>query len=139
MSAENLLQRLDKVKRIRGDKWQACCPAHNDKSPSLVVREMDDGRVLIHCFAGCGAAEILDAVGLDFTELYPPKATGQYLPKVRKPWSASDVLSALAMEVLIAWNYAKKMANNEVLSCAERERLLRCATRLQRGLEVVHG
>jgi hypothetical protein len=36
----------------------ACCPAHDDRNPSLSVRRAPDGRVLVHCFAGCS----LDAV-----------------------------------------------------------------------------
>lgn len=139
MSAENLIQRLDKVRKTGTDKWQASCPAHDDKGPSLAVRELDDGRVLIHCFAGCGAAEILDAVGLDFSELYPPKITGDYLPKVRKAWNASDVLAAMALEILVAWNYAKVLTNASGITDKDRERLLLCSTRLQRGLEAVNG
>lgn len=139
MSADNLLQRLEKVKKTGTDKWSARCPAHDDKGPSLAIRELDDGRVLLHCFAGCGAAEVLDALGMDFAELYPPKITGDYLPKPRKPWNASDVLTALALEVLVAWNCAKQMATGEPLNEQDRERLLLSASRLQKGLEVIRG
>ena len=34
-------------------RWKARCPAHNDRSPSLSIREGDDGRVLVLCRAGC--------------------------------------------------------------------------------------
>ena len=139
MSADNLLQRLEKVKKTGTDKWSARCPAHDDKGPSLAIRELDDGRVLLHCFAGCGAAEVLDALGMEFSELYPPKITGDYLPKPRKPWNASDVLTALALEVLVAWNCAKQMATGEPLNEQDRERLLLSASRLQKGLEVIRG
>lgn len=138
MSAENLIQRLDKVKKTGRDKWQACCPAHDDKGPSLAVREMDDGRVLIHCFAGCGAAEILSAIDLEFSDLYPVTASF-HLPKARKSWNAMDVLTALSMEILIAWNFTKLMTTGATLNDDERERLLLCATRMQRGLEAVNG
>lgn len=139
MSADNLLQRLEKVKKTGTDKWSARCPAHDDKGPSLAIRELDDGRVLLHCFAGCGAAEVLDALGMEFSELYPPKITGDHLPKPRKPWNASDVLTALALEVLVAWNCAKQMATGEPLNEQDRERLLLSASRLQKGLEVIRG
>lgn len=65
MSADALLSRLDKVKRTGPDKWVARCPAHDDRGPSLAVRELEDGRVLVHCFAGCGADEVVGAVGLE--------------------------------------------------------------------------
>lgn len=139
MTAENLLQRLNKVKSTGRGKWQACCPAHADKGPSLAIREMDDGRVLLHCFANCGAAEVLDALGLDFSELFPPAIQGNYLPKVRKPWTASDVLPALAFEVLVAWNFTNVMASGTPLDQESVDRLLLCASRLQKGLGVANG
>lgn len=38
------------------------CPAHDDRSASLSWRLSDDGRALLHCFAGCTFAEILEAI-----------------------------------------------------------------------------
>jgi DNA primase len=49
--------------------WYAKCPAHDDKSPSLSIRETGD-TILIHCFAGCSAEDVLAAVGLSFRDLY---------------------------------------------------------------------
>lgn len=139
MTVENLLQRLDKVKKTGADKWQARCPAHEDKGPSLAVREMEDGRILLHCFAGCGAAEVLGAVGLGFDALYPPKLEGDFSPRVKKPWNSTDVLNGVAFEILIAFNYAKQLAAGKALSEVDRARLLTCASRLQRGLEAAHA
>jgi DNA primase len=51
MNAESVLARLQGVKR-NGSSWMARCPAHEDKSPSLSVRD-ESGKVLLHCFAGC--------------------------------------------------------------------------------------
>lgn len=139
MTIENLLPRLDKVKKTGPGKYQARCPVHADKNPSLVVRELDDGRVLIHCFAGCGAADILDAAGLNFGDLFPPKSiNGHSVPRARKPWIASDILHALAFEVLLALNYSKQMAAGHVLTEADQARLLLCATRMQNGLGALH-
>ncbi len=47
----------------------ACCPAHDDRHPSLVVKETDD-RLLIHCWAGCRTTDVLAAMGLDFPDLF---------------------------------------------------------------------
>jgi len=74
MNVDALLDRLDKVRPSGRDKWMACCPAHEDKSPSLAVTQVD-GRVLIHCFGGCGGDEVLNAVGLDYGVLYPEDMT----------------------------------------------------------------
>lgn len=138
MTVETLLQRLDKVRRSGKDKWSARCPAHEDKGPSLAVRETDDGRILIHCFAGCGAAEVLSALGMEFSDLFP-KSDGHHTAPVRKPWNASDVLKALALEVLVAWNFAKVMANGDPLSESDLERLKVCAGRLLKGSEACNG
>ena len=72
MSAETLLNHLHKVRKHQGH-WMACCPAHDDKSPSLSITEGDDGHILIYCFAGCSAQEIMGAVGLEMGELFPEK------------------------------------------------------------------
>lgn len=67
----NLLSRIDKVKRTGEGKWLVPCPAHNDKSPSLAIKETDDGKILIHCFAGCSVIEIVESIGLTLADLMP--------------------------------------------------------------------
>lgn len=66
-----VLQRLDGVKANGSNKWVAICPAHNDKSPSLSIRNTEDGKVLMHCFAGCPTTDITMAIGLDLQDLFP--------------------------------------------------------------------
>ncbi len=68
---EKVLSRLDKVKQGRADRWTACCPAHDDKTPSLAITEAGDGTVLLRCWAGCTAAEIVTAIGLELRDLFP--------------------------------------------------------------------
>lgn len=65
-----LLDRLDKVTSTGRDSWQACCPAHDDKHPSMGVKEASDGTVLVKCWAGCTANEIVTAVGLQMRDLF---------------------------------------------------------------------
>jgi hypothetical protein len=50
------------------------CPVHDDKKPSLAVRELDDGRLLVRCYAGCATEDILHALDLEFADLYPERA-----------------------------------------------------------------
>jgi hypothetical protein len=56
------------------NRFQAHCPAHRDRSPSLSIREGTEGRVLLHCFAGCTADAILSALKLSRRDLFqgPP-------------------------------------------------------------------
>jgi hypothetical protein len=46
--------------RRSGNRWMARCPAHDDRSPSLSITERD-GRIFLHCFAGCAYADIVAA------------------------------------------------------------------------------
>ena len=68
---DSLLSRLEKTRRTGEGKWLACCPAHNDKSPSLAIKFTDDGKILIHCFAGCSVEEIVSAIGFTLADLMP--------------------------------------------------------------------
>lgn len=65
-----VLARLDRPKRT-GKGWAARCPAHEDKSPSLSIAEADGGKVLLHCFSGCNAGDVLGAIGLEWKDLFP--------------------------------------------------------------------
>jgi DNA primase len=92
MAIDVLLSRLSKVKQTGQDKWLACCPSHGDKSPSLTIRLIDDGRILVHCFAGCGACDVVESVGLTMSELFPERL-GEF-KQVAQPFSAADALRA---------------------------------------------
>jgi putative DNA primase/helicase len=48
--------------RKSGSDWIACCPAHEDRNPSLSLRDSGDGRVLVHCHAGCTQAAVIAAL-----------------------------------------------------------------------------
>lgn len=70
----NLTEFLSHVPDARpsGHEFKARCPAHPDDSPSLYIREGDDGRILIKCHAGCAAGAIVAAMGLHLADLMPP-------------------------------------------------------------------
>lgn len=76
-STQVLLARLDGVIDRGNGRWYARCPAHEDKSPSLSIADTGE-KVLIHCFAGCSAEEILVALGLTWTDLYPDRWQAAY-------------------------------------------------------------
>jgi len=72
---EAVLARLDGVKRTGPNSWMARCPAHDDRNPSLSI-SLKEGRVLIHCFAGCAPEAVLGAVGLTWKDLREPDPWG---------------------------------------------------------------
>lgn len=45
-----------------GQGYTCLCPAHNDRNPSLSVSRGNDGRMLLHCFAGCDFKSVLNAI-----------------------------------------------------------------------------
>lgn len=107
---ETVLKRLDGAHKS-GAGWTAHCPAHEDRSPSLSIREGDDGRVLLRCFAGCTFDALCAALGLAQSDLFAtegehaverlepaqrdrartqPQGAGAFLPwRAQRLWDAS--------------------------------------------------
>ena len=70
VDVQGFLERLQKV-RPNKDGWTALCPGHEDKSPSLSIGEGTDGRILLHCHAGCPTEQVVAAMGLALSDLMP--------------------------------------------------------------------
>ncbi len=48
---------------LGGRSGLAFCPAHpNTKTPALSLKDGHDGKLLVHCFAGCNGADVLAAL-----------------------------------------------------------------------------
>ena len=69
MNMADFLSRLKGVKRSGNGQYMALCPAHGDHSPSLSIG-LKDGRILVHCHAGCELADILKPLGLEPKDLF---------------------------------------------------------------------
>jgi hypothetical protein len=137
----NLLSMLEKVKRTGQESYIACCPAHADKNPSMTITEKDDGRVLLHCFAGCSVEEILGSVGMTFDDLFPERLPDPYAHNKpeRIPFNPRDVLAAVSTESLITALAASDVARGVPLSEDNRKRLLDAVSRLQSAAEMCHA
>ena len=135
--AENLIQRLEKV-RGRNGSWTARCPAHADKGPSLAVRETPDGRVLVHCFAGCETESVLGAVGMDMTDLFPPEEKrreyGHGKPGVKPAFYASDLMRVIAFEALVVQIVAFDIGNGKKISEDDRQRMMVAYQRIEEAM-----
>ena len=68
---DGVLARLQHVKR-QGKGFSARCPAHDDQLPSLSISEGRDGRIVLHCHAGCSREAVVQALGLTMPDLFPP-------------------------------------------------------------------
>ena len=104
-----LLSQLSKVKPNGRGQYIACCPSHTDKHPSLAIRHTDDGKILIKCFGGCSAHEIVSSIGLSLTDLFPKESN--YSTPIKNPFPASSVLRCIQAETLIVATAACNMAN----------------------------
>lgn len=73
VNVEILLARLEGVRRY-GEGWRAKCPACGGKTRDKVSIGLgQDGRILVHCFAGCDAAAVISAAGLQLADLFPER------------------------------------------------------------------
>lgn len=133
-SVDNILSRLDKVRRSGPDSWMACCPAHADKSASLSIRH-DDDKTLIHCFAGCSVHEVVGAIGLEISDLFPPRES--YGKPERRPFPAMDALRGIAFEALVVAAAGTAMLAGENFRPDDRDRLILAVERIQSALSAV--
>jgi hypothetical protein len=130
-AADRLIGRLHGVRQTGPGRWLARCPAHDDGRPSLSVCELDDGRTLAHCFAQCSVADIVAAVGLELSDLFPEKQVGGYRGRrEREPFPARDVLLALADETEIAAIVCARVAHGYPVDWPEIDRLLTAVGRI---------
>lgn len=138
MSAETLLSRLDKVRKTGPDSWVALCPAHEDKSPSLSVRDAGNGLVLAHCFAGCGVDAVLAAVGLTLEDLFPDRLPVNH-KSLRRSFPAADVLENITRETSIVAVAASNIRQGIVLSDEDHQRLLVASERIYEARRLACG
>jgi hypothetical protein len=135
MSLDNLLSRLSKVRK-NGNDYVACCPAHDDKTPSMAISEKDDGIILIHCFAGCSVDEILGAIGLEFHDIMPDNVGFHRRKPEKVPFNSRDVLTCVRFESGLVALAAFNIANGIEMLPADKERLLLAAQRLNEAAEL---
>ena len=89
---QSLIDRLEKVRETGRDRYIAKCPAHDDGDPSLSIRQLPDSRILLKCFAGCGAVDILNSVGLNWQSLMPDDGLYEPIAERREKAARSDLM-----------------------------------------------
>lgn len=133
---EMMLSRLDKVRKNGKRGWVACCPAHEDKTVSLSVCEGAGGRVLLNCFAGCTALDVVHALGMELHELFPQstdKMTKEERAELhergmRTKWAAA--LGVLDRESFVVYMVANKLSMGGAVTEPTRKRLSIAAKRI---------
>jgi hypothetical protein len=98
VTVDEFISKLSHVSPGPPGQWTAYCPVHEGDGqkhkPSLGVGTGNAGEILVHCFVGCGVADIVKAMGLELADLYP---TGRsvliHRPRpcnVIPPWIPAD-------------------------------------------------
>jgi hypothetical protein len=137
MNVDQFLSRLEAV-RGRDGAWNARCPAHDDRDPSLSVTTGDDGRVLIHCHAGCGAVAVVEAVGLKISDLMPedPAYFESRRYEVRPRIDYKGLVFHLRHDFLALGIGAGKVKNGEPLNEDEEQAMERVEKSFERVADV---
>ena len=134
MTATDLIARLHGVRECGSGRWRARCPACDSTNATvLAVTETSDGVVLLKCFReDCTAEAIAQAVGLDTSDLFPPRtieAQGWKEQRRRKGarpprMSCPQVADAIAVELLEVMLLITGIHRRGSVTDAEHARLL---------------
>lgn len=138
-----VVSRLSGVRRS-GRGYTARCPAHEDRSASLSVCDGEHG-VVLKCFAGCATDDVLGAIGLTYSDLYPPRPIAntpaeraQVRQAVRESqWAAA--LTTLARDTLLVQAAAGMLAKGEPLPASDLDALIAAAARIHDAKETLCG
>lgn len=123
LKADLITERLEHCRATGSNRWIARCPAHKDSSPSLVITQPDNERVLIHCHAGCSAGDILDSIGLDWGALMPDKDSSFSATRITR--KDAPIVDEMLVEISQAM-----LARGERMSEADKQTVLSAKLRL---------
>lgn len=136
--------RLERVRKV-GDGYIASCPAHEDRNASLSIAIGNDGRILVHCFAGCAIGDVLGAIGLMISDLFPQRIKDAS-PEARKELqglalksrlqACANVLDHESGVVLIA---AGDVHKGRMLTDADHNRLALACERIRAAKVAIGG
>ena len=137
-----LLSRLEQV-RVAGRGYTAKCPAHKDRSASLSIAEGRDGRALVKCFAGCEVLAVVQALGLEMADLFPPRVIDSSpggRAAAREAWRQTGwaaALGVLSRESTIVILAAREVLAGRVLGGDDAARLALALERIEAAREVL--
>jgi len=145
MSAGALLSRLARVRKTGLGRWVSTCPSHGSgRNQALAIRELADGRTLVHCFGGCALQEVLSAIGLNLSDLFPESissaeagADRRYRSGTTMPFSPEQCLRAVHADVLVAATIVSQALDGQI-DAMERTALWQAAGRIADAVEVLN-
>lgn len=121
MQIEKLITRFSKARPTALNNWIACCPAHDDKQPSLAIKDAGNGMILLHCFAGCSLSDICSALNIEISDLMPDQVVGHHFR--RQLFDPVTVLESLSEKATIFAIYASDVASGKQLTPEEKQKI----------------
>ena len=116
------MNHFDGVRETGNGQYSCRCPAHEDKSASLGIKQGDGDRILLNCFAGCDVKTILESAGLEWKDIMNEEKLFQTEKLGFNPYA---VLKAIRDEVLIIGLASADVRNGKPLNDKEHDRLLK--------------
>lgn len=99
MDFVTILGRFTDVSEENDGGYLALCPAHADSRPSLRIWRGDDNKVRLTCRAGCDTGDVVNAVGLKWSDMFNATGEGLTVPKEKPALVGVGLTAALAMYV----------------------------------------
>lgn len=137
MTLTSITSQLHGLRMTGPARWMAKCPSHPDKNPSLSIRQLENGTILIHCFAGCPVESVTSALGIRVSDLFEKATPKLYKKRLTRGFNALDVLHAIADEVVVVLIAAKQIEQGQTLSCEDKSRLKEAIGRINMALGVI--
>jgi hypothetical protein len=131
MNADQFVAMLDGVKRKGDSQYMARCPAHDDHDPSLSVTE-HNGKVLVKCWAGCTALDVVESLGLSLADLFhdnnessPPHAFAKKeMAEKRRTQERVSKARTYLQVATAALKRGEKLTDREISHCHQAKRFL---------------
>ena len=132
MLIQEVLNHFDNVRESGANQHSCRCPAHEDSSNSLGIKQGDGDRILLNCFAGCDVKSILESVNLKWSDIMPDNKLYQVEKQGFNPYS---VLKMLRDEVLIIGLSSVDIRAGKKLSDKDHDRLLKAVGNVRSAYE----
>ncbi len=111
MKATDIAKLTPDMREVKPGKFEGPCPLHGGKSGRAFVVEQSDDRVLMLCRVGCATADILQAIGLCWNDLFDDTP---------KPINPAEALRIRATEGLEPWRQFSLTRCCELIRTLER-------------------
>ena len=99
------------------------------------IRHESDGRILINCKAGCGTYDILQSIGLDWSDIMPERTLSHHVAPVKKILYPSEALDLIQFEARIVMAVGYKVSANKPVSDEDMARATKAINIINKCIE----